>query len=465
MIKTLWFALKVAALVGLAVWLADNPGSVRLAWQDLQGNDFVINLHIGLFLVGILVFTLLSIFIYQTIKTFVDFPRSLARYNEVKAQEKGYVAITKGLSAVAAGDTGAALKYASKARQFMPQDTGLPLLLEAQAARLDGREGDAAQSFALMLEDQNASFLGVRGLLQAALDIGDDDTALELTQKALSTHPYQAWILKIAYKLQLKKHQWDDARKTLKVLEKRKVYTSERVRSDLAAMLVARARQASASGGDVESFVRDSLKKASKLYPEFVPAVLDLCALYVRGGKQKQAVKLIEKSWKIFPHALYVSAWQDLQAPEKAEEPLERLRWMERLLKINKTEAGACVAAGYAALGAGLWGEARHYFTQAEELEPSASVYRGLAALEEAFTHDEEAAKEWLLKAVNAPGEKSWVCRKTGRVFDEWEAFVPPEYMFNSLDWADPSQQDVVLLDNDAEDKTALLDAPESDAA
>ena len=204
MFRALWFVVKLVLIVALVVWVAERPGNVRLDWVDLQGNEFVINVQIGLFLAALIGVCLLSIMIYSVIKGFADFPKSFSNYKEIKAREKGYTALTKGLAAVAAGDTKAANKQAEKARKFLPDDTGLPLLLDAQAARLDGRESDAAESFVALLEDKNASFLGVRGLLQSALDAQDYETAYTLASKALSSYPKQEWVLKIAFDLQVR---------------------------------------------------------------------------------------------------------------------------------------------------------------------------------------------------------------------------------------------------------------------
>jgi uncharacterized membrane-anchored protein len=254
MIKALWFLIKVTALIAIVVWLADRPGTMRLDWIDLQGNDIAVNVQIGVFLAALFGFVLLSIFIYQTIKTFVDLPKSMARYNEIKAREKGYKALTLGLAAVAAGDRSGAVKQAKKARKFLPDDTGLPMLLDAQAARLDGRESDAAQSFVALLEDKDASFLGVRGLLQAALDTRDYDTALTLAERAMASYPKQVWILKIAYDLQLKAKTWDRARGTLRALEKSGGISAERAQSDKAAILVAAGDEQLEHGDAVYAF-------------------------------------------------------------------------------------------------------------------------------------------------------------------------------------------------------------------
>ncbi len=215
MIRALWFAVKVGALIALAVWVADRPGQVHIEWME-----YTVNMQMGLFLLVMMAAILIAIFIYQFIRALVTFPSSWARYNEIKAREKGWRALTQGLTAVAAGDKAAAGKFSKKASKYLGEDDGLPLLLEAQAARLDGRDHDAAKSFVKLLEHKEAGFLGVRGLLQSAMDAEDYETAHRLCERALKSYPKQKWILNLAFELAIKLRHWDEA---LKVLKKARV--------------------------------------------------------------------------------------------------------------------------------------------------------------------------------------------------------------------------------------------------
>ena len=131
MLKTFIFLVKAGLIIGAMVWLSEQEGSVRIDWME-----YSVNVHVGLFLAGLLGLILLSVFVYRLMRTVVDFPASYRFYSQRRAKEMGYKALTLGLTAVAAGDTGAALKQAKKARSLLPEDQGLPLLLEAQAARL-----------------------------------------------------------------------------------------------------------------------------------------------------------------------------------------------------------------------------------------------------------------------------------------------------------------------------------------
>lgn len=456
MLKALWFVVKIGIFVGAVLWVAERPGSVRLEWMDT-----VVNVQMGFFLACLLVVILFSIFVYRVIRTFVDFPASYRYYAQIKAKDKGYHALTRGLTAVAAGDTKAALREAKKARTLLPGDTGLPLLLEAQAARLDGREGDAQQSFAALLENKEAAFLGVRGLLQASLDAGDDEGALALARKALALHPKQPWILKTVYDLELRLRHWHDAGDILDRLVKAGAFGKDEAKYDKAAMALALAMEAEDEGLiDVADM---QYKKARRIDGDFVPGVVLAAQYYLRRGHRGKAVSLIERAWKKSPSGAYVLVWGDLMPAAKAGDMLSRVRWFERLVALNPESADGHFVAGMVAMDCGLWGEARQHFAKAEDIEPSAKLYRALAVLEEKAAGNEEAARKWLEKAVDAPEDKAWVCRESGRIYEEWMAIAQPHGSFNTIEWAAPNHDvgRMVFIESRSRDiQNSVIDAP-----
>ena len=464
MLKALWFMAKIAILAGAVLWVAERPGTVRLEWLDT-----VVTLQMGFFLASLLVVILLSIFFYRVIRTFADFPASYRYYAQIKAKDKGYHALTRGLTAVAAGYAKAALREAKKARTLLPEDTGLPVLLEAQAARLDGREGDAQKSFAALLENKEAAFLGVRGLLQASLEAGDTDNALALAHKALALHPKQKWILCTVYDLELRLRHWHDAQSVLDRAVKTGAVSKERAKSDKAAMALAVALEAEDEG--LQDVAHSQYKKARKIDADFAPAVILLAQYYARRGEHGKAVSLIERAWKKGPHGAYVPVWGDLVPKGKygeSADALARLRWFERLVKVNPESADGQIAAGVAAIESGLWGEARQHFSKAEAIEPSAKLYRALATLEEKASGNEEAARKWLEKAMEAPDDKVWMCRETGRIYESWMPIAQPHGSFNTIEWAQPHSaqgSEAQILLNRADDRSrdfndTVIEAP-----
>ncbi len=435
MIKTLWFMVKIGALVALALWVAERPGFVTVEWL---GYD--IRAHVGLFLVALLAVILLSIFIYNIIKTFVDFPKSYRRYNEVKRFEKGYRALTIGLSAVAAGDAKIANEQARRASALLKDDGGLALLLKAQAAKMDGRETEAQAAFETLTQSKDAAFLGVRGLLQAALEKGDDEGALAAARKALEVQPRQPWVIKTVYDMELRLRDWPAARASLRRAEKRGAITKAQAQSDRIAMwhvegeaLVAEGRRDAALG---------VFERAYKLDKSFVPSVVALARMCHQTGNRRRAVRLVERAWKAEPHPDLAQMWDALISRDRSKKSLGRMQWFERLLKLRADTSAAQMAAGQVAAEEGLWGEARGYFERAAALEPNALLYSMRAAMEEKSGASDEIVQKWLDKADDAQAAKAWTCTGSGRIYNEWQpisvAGFGAQGGFNTIKWAQP---------------------------
>lgn len=462
MIKALWFAIKVGLLVALAVWIVDRNGTMQFGWVDAEGHDYVMRMELGFFLLCVLGLVLLSIFVYQTMKTFIDLPKSYRRYSEVRAKQLGYEALTRGLTAVAAGDAKIAKKEAQKAGDLLPEDGGLPLLLEAQAARLEGREEDAVKSFVELLEHKDAGFLGVRGLLQSALDNGDDEGALALAERALELHPNQPWILKITYDLLIRMRKWYRAEKILTRLEKQKAVEAEQAQSDRVALLLAQAEDDVAEG-----YVADAtqqVKQVLKLSPGFAPASILLANIQKEQDNLKKAYKTVKKAWKTGTSGALVTYWMELIPEEDKNDKLARLRWMEKLLKHNPHSPSGLRVAAELAVEAGLWGEAREYFKAAEEEGISSALYKSWAELEEKSGGGEIAVRHWLSKAADAPAAKGWICQQTGRRYTHWVPVAEPHGSFNTIEWTRPKAEldPVIMIEKKYKMNEAVLDAPET---
>ena len=448
MLRALLFLIKVGVLVAAAVWIADRQGSVVIGWDDYR-----ITVQTGFFLFGAIAVILLAIFIYRLIQLITSLPRTLRRTRALRRQAAGYKALASGLAAVAAGDTRAAIKAAERAHKFLPADQGLPLLLQAQAARLQGREEQAQTMFQQLTHHKQAGFLGVRGLLQAAMDRRDYERALDLARQALRLHPQQGWIIKLVYDLEIRQQEWDAALVTLGRALKAGVISSNQVTRDRGALYVAQAECAQAAGAGDQA--RGFLRMALKADPGFVPATLLLAKLYAEAGQSRAAIKVLEHGWRAQPHPDLASLWQGLQTSVKSgglfskplTEPMARLAWAERLVALSPQHPESHLAAGIAAAAESLWGEARDHFRKAEALEPSGRLYKHWIALERragANPRVMEALQEkWDALIRQDRAERRWVCRMSGRIYDQWMVLAPPHGAFNTIEWVFPGAQDI----------------------
>lgn len=431
MFRALWFFFQLAVVVCAAIWISAQKGTVDVAW-----NDYTISLHLGLFLLFLTLFTLVAVAFFRIVGVIVGAPGTFSRRRREKNRKKGFQALTRGFVAIAAGDAKKATVYAKDVRHLLPDETGLPLLLEAQAARLRGEEGTARESFEKLLEDKDAAFFGIRGLLKSSLDEGDRLKALGYAKTALEKNPKQPWILKSVYDLELQNRHWHAAMATLERVRKHRAIDDVQARKDEIALLMILADEDRISGND-SGWIK-KIERALKLDPGFTPAAQKLGEYYLVKNKHGKVEGIVERAWKTNPHPDLALLWDRIAPENKASDPLRRLRWFEKLVVIKPDSADGQLAAAKAAMDAGLAGEARAHLIIAENIRPTVQVYRLRADLEEQTTRNAVLVREWMDKAADAAPDSVWYCTQTGHIYQSWSPVAEPHGSFNTIEWGNP---------------------------
>jgi HemY protein len=432
----------LAGLLFVALYFAYNPGGVTLHWLGYR-----IDMHIGaaLFLVA-LAFLLLQ-FLGWVFGAILRSPQSfsLARSNARKA--KGYRALTRGLTAVAAGDPAEARRQARLAHDLLGEPP-LTLLLAAQAAQLAGDETSAERYFDRLTQAPETALLGLRGLTMGALKKGDEAAALTHAEKASAVAPQAAWAAETAHNLQVKGGKLEAATHSLNQLARAGGMPPKAAQRRRAALLTEQARRILAGeGGDAGramALAREAVKLTRDDPRAFVPARLVLCRSLLRQGKAKEAARLIEQVWDDAPHAALGRAYLEAVG---GDTPLDRAQRVQKLVKQNPDHAESHRIAADTALTARLWGEARKHLERLVELEQagdglSADTCRRMARLE-AGEHGAGASgeRQWLDMAAEARGGADWVCESCGTLgaggpeAAGWQLCCPRCDAIDSLVW------------------------------
>jgi len=434
LLRALWFFAQLAIVICAAIWIVSQKGAVDIEW-----NDYSVSLHLGIFLLFLTLFTLVTVAFFRVFGVIVSMPQGFSRRRKDRARAKGFQSLTRGFVAIAAGDSKKATQYAKEVRNLLPDERGLPLLLEAQAARLRGEEGAARESFEQLLGDKDAAFFGVRGLMKSSLDAGDTIKALSYAKTALDQNPKQPWILKSVYDLELQNQHWNEAYRLLERVKKARAIDDDHARKDEVALLLLLAEQDRLAGD--ESGNLKKIERAVKLAPDFSPAVVKLAEYYLSHNKNGKVTSLVERAWKTNPHPDLVVLWDRIAPEVKSTDQARRLRWFEKLVAIKPDSADGQIAAAKVAMDAGLWGEAKAYLTVAENLRRTSLVYRTRADLEEQSTRNPASVREWLDKAANAAPDAVWYCTLTGHIYDSWSPVAQPHGSFNTIQWGHPLAQ------------------------
>ncbi|MEM9233103.1 MAG: heme biosynthesis HemY N-terminal domain-containing protein, partial [Pseudomonadota bacterium] len=327
----------------------------------------------------------------------VRMPKVIARKGRESRREKGLIALTRGLEAVAAGDARDAQRHANIATRQLKNDASLTRLLTAQAAQLAGDEETAENSYAAMLEAPETEFLGLRGLYLQAMKAGDRKEAREYAERAFRLRPGTEWAYQSVYNLHLDRGAWGDARDALIKAQQHGLEEGESARRREAALLTAMAYSAE-TGGDIDTARREA-NEALRKATGFAPAAVLAARLEGQANRRSKAGKLLDEAWAASPHPAIAKTMADLYASETLERRAERLQKLANK-KPDTDESQILLAEQENALG--QHAEARDRLEPLLTKTPRARTFAAMAAAMRGLYGD-QAAQAWQDRAAASP--------------------------------------------------------------
>ncbi|MEA1937844.1 MAG: heme biosynthesis HemY N-terminal domain-containing protein [Pseudomonadota bacterium] len=422
--RALWFIFKLAILVALVIWLAEHPGTIILNWQGL-----VLSLPLGLFVLLLALLFVLLLGVRSVLIALEDGPAAWGRANSRRAIDRGQAALVKGWGALAAEDGKMALKYARAARGWLG-DAPLVSDLTAKAAIKTGNLVTAKANFISLAHRPDTAALGETGLMRIALNEGDLDQALVHVRRAHEAAPHNAELARRHFEIAARLTVYDEAERALTDAEKGVAVTPDKARRHRAVLHLARSFDAGASEDGEKAL--EAAVKAVNVDPGFAPVAAHAALALHAADRKRQAEKTLEKAWKQSGHPDLIQAWDAL---DPGSDDLSKVVWMEKLAQWSPNHADGHLVAAAASMDARLWGEARTKLEAALAISPSVTACRMMARLAEESTGDSRAARDWLLKAADAPPVPHWRCAACKTVANEWATHCPACGAFDSLDW------------------------------
>jgi len=426
-VRALLIFAALAGISALAAWLTDNPGDVSVVWQGYR-----IDTSVGIVLTGVAVLAVVAALIYRLWRAMFGAVRNVKRAHGQRRTRDGYLALSRGLVAVAAGDADEAKRQARRADTLL-KEPALTHLLAAQAAQLDGDDAAARRYYAGLLEQPETEFLGVRGMLTLAENDGDGRRALELARRAEALRPEVPWVPEKLFSLEVEAGNWTAAERVLRDAVKRRVLDQPTGKRRLAAVLVERSRQAEAEH-DTDAAVLLA-RKAVADAPELSAAAIRFAAVLHDSGEDRRARRVIEDAYARTPHPELARLYTEVVP---SPDPIKRLKTLEKLEKLTPEHATTHLVMARASLEARLWGEARRHLKAASGAALTAEICRLMAAVEEAEHGNTETARAWYGRAAEAEPDPGWVCGNCGAVADDWSAVCANCGVFDQLDWRSP---------------------------
>ena len=438
MIRTVFFVFVAALVVIGAVWLADHPGSVSLAWGDVRGD-----IDMAVVFVGLLLFAIIVALLYRVWWSAKRVPKAISNSRKLGKQERGYKALAQGMVAVAAGDANEARSQAKKA-DLLLGELPLTMLLSAQAAQLNGDEAAATRYFDAMLKRTETAFLGLRGLLMQAERDGDTSAALAYADRAKNLQPKTSWVLTKLFDLQVRQSQWQAALKTLDQAIKTGAIKNADGQGLRAVILLGCSLEAEIAGNKADAL--SFAEKAHKQQPDHLPSIVRRASLMNEAGKTRGLLKLVKEAWAHAPHPKLADFYVGGDA---ASDALSRVKKLEELREANPDHPESRIALLRALIDAKIWGAARTHLKALGLDDPPSRVCRLMAELEEGEYQDIGAVRHWLVRAANAAPDPAWICGDCGAASARWTPLCHRCDALGTLDWRVPEHAPAALASSD----------------
>jgi HemY protein len=423
MIRVILYLVAVALVAFGVVWIADRPGDVAIVWQGYR-----IETSVMVAVVAVALIVLIAILLWSLIRTILRSPDLIAMALSHRRGVRGYLAISRGLIAIGAGDAATAKRAAGEVERIAPGEP-LALLLNAQVAQLSGDRNAAEYAFRAMTERDDTRLLGLRGLFVEAQRRKDMAAARAYAEQAANAAPSLAWAGQAVLEFRCVSGDWDGALAALDRSSRYKLIDRESYRRQRAVLLTARALAAEDTDRDrARSLALDALKLA----PALVPAAELAGRLLGEAGELRRAGRVIEKAWIANPHPDLADTYAHLRPGDSARERLARV---QTLAAKTPGQAEAALAVARTALDAQEFAVAREAIRPLLK-EPTRRVAMTMAEIEQRESGDEGRAREWMARALRAPRDPEWTA--DGFVSDRWMPVSPVSGRLDAFQWKVP---------------------------
>jgi HemY protein len=423
-------ALVLATGIG---WLADNPGHVSVEWRNWRLET---SLAILVFL-GLAVLLAITAILVLWAKARRGLP-FVGANRELRRQSRGLADLERAALMLAKGDGKGAQTLIERAKGALPAQS-LTQLFAAQASLSIGDFDSARKSFKEMVGRRETEFLGLRGLLQIALQSGRETEALALAAQIWALVPKSVWATRTFFQLLTRAGDWTQAESVLPHLIKLKALAKGDGERYMAAVLYEAAREADLAGQS--GLAQKQIAKALKADQGLVPAAVLAARLETAAGRPSAAAKILKAAWSQSPHPELAEAYAGL---DNKETPGERYRRFKSLIDANPdlplsriTLAAKALLIEHHEETAALLKPLLQSHYAPEALAMMAEVERGKGGPDA-----EERAKTWLERIADRREKPAWVCSQCSASRGSWVGHCDSCGAFASHRWQDFEPQE-----------------------
>ncbi|WP_299026704.1 heme biosynthesis HemY N-terminal domain-containing protein [uncultured Sulfitobacter sp.] len=441
LIKIIFFVGVIGALAWGAGFLLEADGGLQIRALGYELNPGPLESVLLLVLLVVAVWILLKVMsLLVAIWKFLNGDETaLSRYFDRNRERKGFEALSEGLMALASGEGRLAMAKAAKADKYLNKPE-LTNLLTAQAAELAGDTRKAEETYRKLVENEQTRFVGVRGIMKQKLAAGDNETALQLAEKAFALKPKHEETGDVLLRLQAEKEDWTGARKTLSAkLRNGQLPRDVHKRRD-AVLALSEAKDVIAESSSIEK--RESAIEANRLSPDLIPAAVMAAHSYIDQNKPRYATRVLKKAWEARPHPDLAAAFAAI-APD--ETPNARIKRFAALTKVKPDHPETKMLLAELNIANEDFPAARRALGDLVETDPDARSVTLMAAIERGEGASDTVVKGWLARAIAVPRGPQWICDNCQHIHNDWKPICENCSSFDTLEWKRPPQNDVAM--------------------
>ena len=381
----IWIVTLFTLAVGAAMLVSQDWGTVRFV---LPG--WSVGMSVKFFVVVLFVSFIVAYLFIRLIQKAWALPGAVGQWRERRRRQRADRSLRDALMAFHEGRYALALKHAEKAYEASdhPATAALLAARAAHALRDDARyrgwidrladKGEEVQTAKLMTEAE-----------LAVVSHNFEEAAEKLD--ALQQDGRHVAVLRLALRVALALHRWDEAVRLIRQLHKHKALTEEQAQPLLCRAHLERLREhADESGGEALVEAWNAIPGGERKDRQLMAGVAPLFAYagksrVVRRTLESLLERLLDEQWDSSLARLYGFCGDESASQEAGEKD-----WLKACLskgeewgKKHKNDPGLLFALGRLCVASQLWGTAEGYFSASLGLNPAIDTYLALARVSE----------------------------------------------------------------------------------
>lgn len=422
--KFLFYFIQLTILLTIVFLIVLSNQKIDFFWKGIIFTGNTSTLLIGLV---ILIFIAL---IFQRIYLYIkQSPKRIKDSLKIKNYNKSFKAIVKAMAALYNNDD-KELNFQSNILEKLLKNNPISIILRAEAAKKSKKFDIAENHYNTMLLNPDTKILGLRGLLEQNLKKQDYHHALIYAEEIYNINPRLDWIYKTIIQIIVRTKNWHKLIEISKnAFNKRIIPKTDYFKSiSIAKYEIALIKESTSS---IES--SQLLKDANSDRPNFPPIVKKLANLLIQNNQLSKAKNLIFKCWSIEPHPMLFEELIEISKRENSS----IVSATSKLIKNNATSYDSIIVLVKANIIENNWIRSKELIKPVLTARPNKTICELMYEIEIGITGNAQKANSWKNRAALGDIEKTWVCKNSGTIQEEWSS-VSEGGFFDSLEWTWP---------------------------